>query len=153
MKSENVGVLLFLPLYLLLFLALVVAILYFKEINQLVKNFFENRNIQKIAKRLGLIDKGVILSTTEKEILSDGSCDFVEYSRVHTFCRTRLRIGLLQGVAVKWCSVCESVLVENDDNDGGDDNDKDPLDPPPPLDVVKTAGDVIEKMKNGLGCS
>ncbi len=105
--------------------------MYFEQIKEMIKVFSENRNAQKIAKKLGLIDKGRKPSIFRMKTNSEGHLRQVESYDTHTFCESRVRIGLLKSEPVKWCSVCESIILEEDDGGGGGNEDAPPDQPTP----------------------
>lgn len=124
------------------FVLLIGYIIYYEEINQTVKDFFENRNVRKIAKKLGLVDKGLMPLRLVKAPHSEDGWEKLQV--VHDFCKKRGRLGLLGGKPVKWCPSCEKIYSEEDDLVGGG---KDHPDHTPPPDPSELTRDAIEKAK------
>lgn len=70
------------------------------------------------ARALGLRDRGVVQPRIE---WNSKIKDFVTVTRLHTFCQTRIRVGLLKkrGKSVHWCYRCEEIVSDNGNNGGG----------------------------------
>ncbi len=114
--------------------------MYFEQIKEMIKVFSENRNAQKIAKKLGLTDKGMVRSYFRMETDSTGSGVEREFYEVDAFCWNRLRIGLSERGYVKWCATCECIISEEGDGGGGDgsNGDTSPDQPIPPSVIFDT---------------
>ena len=119
---------------------------FYDEIKQSIHEFLENRIARKIAKKIGLIDKGKISPTIKFEKLANGKFGYVTYQQIHFFCENPLRIGLSQEGPVKWCVACEVIVSKNG---GGGGPGKDSPTPKPTPDDMKEAYDAIERMKKG----
>jgi hypothetical protein len=88
---------------------IVLLFINFENITLKVKESIEKRKLEKIGKKLFLIDKGRIANQVRIEKLA-GKVDYeVRYDHLHDFCGEPLRIGLFQGLPVKWCPVCECI--------------------------------------------
>lgn len=109
-----------------------------------ISEFFKNREIKKIARRLGLIDKGSVKPSFKPENGPDGEVVYRAFDTVHKYCGNVTRIAIKDGECVMWCSVCECII--DDDDDDGDDDSIPPEDPIMP-DTKKTLGKIFNKIR------
>lgn len=146
--SSFLGLILGLTALIILFVFLLLGFIFnYNEIKEKIKEFFENRRVQKIAKKLHLVDKGVMLPHFKLETDSTGKSFKVKNQWAHSFCRNPIRIGLLEKRPVKWCQTCECIISE--ENDGGDDRGSRDDSPPSPIppDVIVDTENLLSKFR------
>jgi hypothetical protein len=101
--------------------------------------------IQRVAKKLGLKDKGFVRSYFKKD--DDGIIR--KMVLLHTLCRSRVRVGinLSTGDPVQWCHVCECVNDNENGGDSGDSGNNHPNNPVSP-EVAEYTRNLIEKIRH-----